>query len=175
MEDTTYCNGADPQIVASLYCLIPMTELRSSPYSLLLGNLTVAKVRASNMNGWSAYSVPNLSGAGVQTEPQQMTAVTRGPSTSQTSIEVDWVTALTSPANGGATVVSYKLQYDSGSNGASWTSLTGAFVDSMASSYIVTSGILPGTTYGFRVGAKNAWGYGPYSATTFILASSIPA
>jgi hypothetical protein len=35
-EDLTNCNGALNGIVSQLYCEIPMTTLRASPYSLTL-------------------------------------------------------------------------------------------------------------------------------------------
>ena len=62
IEDTTYCNGADASIIANLYCLIPMTYLRSSPFSLTYGTLITAKIAAYNQNGWSSSSSVNTVG-----------------------------------------------------------------------------------------------------------------
>jgi hypothetical protein len=43
-ETTVYCDGTDPQIISDLQCLVPMTVLSSSPYSLAYGALVIAKV-----------------------------------------------------------------------------------------------------------------------------------
>lgn len=45
------------------YCLVPLTTLRASPYSLAYNALVVAKVRARNSVGYSAYSTANSAGA----------------------------------------------------------------------------------------------------------------
>lgn len=50
-EESTNCNGADATIMANLYCLIPMAELRQSDFNLVLDDLVVAKVIATNQIG----------------------------------------------------------------------------------------------------------------------------
>jgi len=42
-ESTTYCDGSDATILGQKFCLVPMTALGSSPYSLALGTLVVAR------------------------------------------------------------------------------------------------------------------------------------
>lgn len=44
VEDTTYCDGSDTNIVSQLYCEIPMSVFISSPYSLSPNDLIEAKV-----------------------------------------------------------------------------------------------------------------------------------
>lgn len=45
----------------------------------------------------------------------------------------------------------------------------------LQSSYTVTTGVTTGTSFSFKVRAKNVYGWGLYSTTTSILASQAPA
>lgn len=56
-EETKYCNGADPAIVKSRSCLVPLNTLIKSPFNLRYPNLVVAKVRSKNSIGWSDFSI----------------------------------------------------------------------------------------------------------------------
>lgn len=56
-------------MIAALSCSIPMSVLRSSPYSLSYGNSVVAKVMAHNSRGWSAFSAVSTTVATIETEP----------------------------------------------------------------------------------------------------------
>jgi len=55
-----YCDGRSPAIVQKQYCLVPMSTLRASPYSLKFKDYVFAKIRAKNALGWSPYSDLNL-------------------------------------------------------------------------------------------------------------------
>jgi len=57
--------------------------LIAAPYSLEYDTLIVAKVRAFNINGWSADSVENISGVNVGIEPIIMATPTEGLLTNQ--------------------------------------------------------------------------------------------
>jgi len=81
-----YCPATDP---SQTVCLIPMTALTSSPYSFPYGYSVIARVRARNSLGWSAWSSEG-SGATVQTVPQQMGAVTNGALTTNQQIQLMW-------------------------------------------------------------------------------------
>lgn len=61
-EDLIHCDGTDSTIITNLYCLIPMTTLRASPYSLILSTVVAAKISAHNSRGWSATSAANVAG-----------------------------------------------------------------------------------------------------------------
>lgn len=150
-----------------------MKDLRASPFLLTYDTLVRAKVLARNERGWSVPSDPNSSGARVQVEPLAMNAPTRGDVTGPTQIEVNW-SSLTTPEDGGSAVLSYHLQYDAGSNAVNWIDVIGLSPDSIATNVIVSSNIESGTTYGFRVRARNIFGWGPYSAVTYIKAAREP-
>lgn len=47
-KDLTYCNGADSVIISQLTCEIPMSVLRSAPYSLPFNAVVQATVSAHN-------------------------------------------------------------------------------------------------------------------------------
>jgi hypothetical protein len=49
--ESVYCDGTQGSIVSALYCEIPLTVLRTSPYDLGYGEQVIAKVSAINSNG----------------------------------------------------------------------------------------------------------------------------
>jgi len=142
-----------------------MADLRAEPFSLTYDTLVRAKVLARNERGWSAASLPNSAGAKIQIEPRPMGVVSRGSLTGPTQIDVYW-SAITTPQDGGSPVTSYHLQYDNGTNANNWTDIVGLSPDSKATSILVTSNLESGTVYGFRVRAKNIFGWGNYSLVT---------
>jgi len=66
------------------------------------------------------------------------------------------------------------LQYDNGTFATTWLDKVGLAPDSVATSIIVSSEIVSGTVYGFRVRARNIFGWGPYSTVTEIKAAREP-
>jgi hypothetical protein len=70
--------------------------------------------------------------------------------------------------------LSYHLQYDNGTFATTWLDVVGLAPDSIAETIIVSSEIVSGTVYGFRVRARNIFGWGPYSAVTEIKAAREP-
>lgn len=59
--------------------------------------------------------------------------------------------------------MSYHLQFDNGTYATYWTDIVGLAPDSVATTIIVSSDVRSGTVYGFRVRARNIFGWGPYS------------
>lgn len=90
LADTTHCDGTSAEVVASLYCDIPVSVLRAPPYNLLIQYLVIAHVRATNERGAGPYSPANAAGALIETEPAAMASPSRGPGTGTTSIELQW-------------------------------------------------------------------------------------
>jgi len=172
-ESTTYCDGTDSGILAQKYCLVPMSALTASPYSLARGTLVKAKAQAQNSKGWSTLSAANTAGASVQTPPDKMAVPTSGGSLSETQVSVSWA-ALTSPTNGDSTILSYNLQWDNNTNGSNWYDLIGASPDSVALTYTKSTGISAGTTYKFKVRARNVHGWGVFSDAVSISATGVP-
>jgi hypothetical protein len=171
VERKALCDG-DAQ-AAVLYCLVDMHDLRASPFNLVYDALVRARVLAYNERGWSIASDPNSSGAHVQVEPLAMGVTSRGILTGPTQIDVYW-SPLTTPQDGGSSVLSYHLQYDNGTFATTWLDVVGLAPDSIATTIIVSSEIVSGTIYGFRVRARNIFGWGPYSTVTEIKAAREP-
>lgn len=87
--NTDYCNGSTSTIVANLYCVIPVSTLTASPFSLEQGDIVYARVMATNAIGDSSVSDVNSSGADIRVVPTTPTSPpSRGSSTSDTEIEV---------------------------------------------------------------------------------------
>ncbi len=55
LEDTTDCDGTGSTIITSRQCSIPMSTLTST-YALVLNDLIIARVAASNSFGQSDFS-----------------------------------------------------------------------------------------------------------------------
>lgn len=56
--EAIYCNGvSDATVRSQSYCVIPMSVLTASPFSLVQGDAVIARMRATNVVGSSAYSV----------------------------------------------------------------------------------------------------------------------
>jgi hypothetical protein len=66
------------------------------------------------------------------------------------------------------------LQFDNGTAATTWYDVVGLAPDSLATSILVTSQLVSGTVYGFRVRARNIFGWGPYSLVTQIQAAREP-
>ena len=95
-----------------------------------------------------------------------------GASTSTSVVQVTWTT-LSSPQNGDSTITSYNIYWDQGTS--TWTSLAGESSPYTGTTYTISLGITSGSTYQFKVRAKNKWGFGDFSTTTSVVASSVPS
>ena len=171
VENKALCDGQAQAAVG--YCLVDMHALRAAPFNLVYNELVQAEVLAVNARGWSVPSLPNTVGALVEVEPSAVVAPTRGSLTGPTQIEVQWISLVT-PADGSSAVLSYHLQYDNGTASTTWYDVVGLSPDSLLTDVIVSSAIVSGTTYGFRVRALNIFGWGPFSVVTYIQAAREP-
>jgi hypothetical protein len=84
------------------------------------------KVAARNLVGWSIESDISLTNALMEDVPHKpLNKPARDDIlTSDILLQTTWE-ALNNPDNGGATVISYQLQYDDSSSGVTWTDLVG--------------------------------------------------
>jgi hypothetical protein len=94
--------------------------------------------------------------------------------TNQAQIKVDYDPTSTSFDNGGSSVTGYNLQWDAGSGGSSWVDLVGPTPASTALTFTVSTGVVSGTSYIFRVRAANVYGWGDYSTTVTVKAAAQP-
>ena len=73
--------------------------------------------------------------------------ISNGASTDDDEIEVSWTALSSSPSNGGSTILSYNLQWDSGTNGVTWTNIIGYSPASTVTTYTITTSVIAGTEY----------------------------
>lgn len=149
-EDLTNCDGqTDGLIIANRKCSIPMGVLTSS-FSLVLGDLVVAKVAAINSKGQGQYSGTNVIGALVETPPQSPQAgPARGPLTSETQLDVNWEFLTTYEHTGGTVITSYELQMDDG-QGGTFVEMVGYTTAYSLNSFLITATIVSGRNYALQ-------------------------
>jgi len=94
--------------------------------------------------------------------------------TTEAEILINW-TALSSPGDGYSDVVAYNLQWDKGTTGTSWFDLYGVVPTATLLSFTLTSDIVPGEDYQFKIRAGNVHGFGPFSNVFTIKAAGIPS
>lgn len=169
-EDTNLCDGSDSTTFTNRYCYIDMEVLAASPYSIAFDTLMTFKAQAFNERGWSDESDANTSGTKMQRAPDAVGALSSGSSTNKDQIHIDW-DALSSPANGNNAILSYSLEWDSGTAGVTWTSLVGSTSDSTDTEFILSTGVTTGVDYQFRARAKNSFGFGDYSSVVTLKAA----
>lgn len=108
-----------------------------------------------------------------------MSPPTRGSSTTDTVVQIDWVAVSSSLNNGGSAVLGYALYTDDGISGGSWMELDGYSALYTSNTYSITQNVKAGSTYTFKVMAKNKWGWGVFSDTSStngqILAATTPS
>ena len=115
-EAIAYCDGTNQITFIRKNCEVPVSIFISSDYNFQLeaGDLVEAKITVHNLNGWSEFSDVNTDGARIETVAEKMATPLRNTNTNISQIVVDWVV----PSNDGfSEIVSYNLQWDSGTDG----------------------------------------------------------
>lgn len=91
-----------------------MTTLTSGTFTLPLDALVTVRATAHNAYGDSTPSPVNVVGAKVRTVPVKMPDLTRGSSTTESQLQINWAT-LTGSDTGNSPITSYVLNWDNGS------------------------------------------------------------
>jgi hypothetical protein len=176
---TTHCDGTNSAIMVAHQCTIPMAKFTATPLSLSLSDLIVVRASAYNANGWSTVSTSNTVGAKVRTIATTMHAPVRDASSSDTQIVLTWSTLTGDAGTGGATILSYGLEWDAGTTGGAggqvWSYLSGHTVRSLTTTFTISSGLTAGQAYLFRLKAENVYGWGPASTQTTVYAAGLPS
>lgn len=133
------CDGTDTLVVETQRCIEPMATFSViETFNLPLEHVVSVRVSAQNENGWSVVSDPSSGGAYVRTPPTFMNAPLRSSDTNDHQLHVYWVALSTDISiTGGSAIVSYGLEWDSGTAQATWTQLSGFSSDSLATEFIV--------------------------------------
>ena len=174
-ENTALCDGSTTESVANTYCFIPIVSLRlgSSDYDYELGDTPQFQIQAINERGYSPSSDANTLGASIQTEPIQMQSVLRNSATTENQIILDW-SELNSPDNGDSEIIAYNLQWYKASL-LSWVDLYGVLPSQIDTQFVLTSEVVPGESYSFKIRAANIHGFGDFSSVVSIKAAGIPS
>ena len=149
-EMTTLCDGSDSSILIQLYCLIPMSTFRDTPFNKVQGDAIKAKVLAYNERGWSLVSSETVTSSVIEVEPHQITDFSNGDQTSHQQVHVQW----TAPDDGGSPILSYVLHWDQGL-GSDFVELAGETSQLTQTEFTITNGITVGETYKLKVKAVN--------------------
>ena len=67
-QESAECDGSNLVTIANLYCEVEMNTLTGTPYSLLLGDLIIARVKAFNVIGDGSF-FSNTAGVLIRTVP----------------------------------------------------------------------------------------------------------
>ena len=165
-EELVSCDGSKTAIVSLKYCVIPISSIIVSPWSLSEGNIIKVRVLAINRVGSSAYSTLNEEGAVVQGVPHKpITPPQRGSRTNTDQVEVI-MEALSLENRGYAPATSYYLEWDQGNS--TWAEVSGFTSESLVLTHLLTDGIVADTGYKFRYSVKNVFGLGSTSNETEI-------
>jgi hypothetical protein len=90
-----------------------------------------------------------------------------------TLIKIDWAAITQTIDIGASPITSYSLEWDQATG--TWTPLFGFATASLALTWTQSSGLVAGQSYSFRLRAKNANGWGPYSNTLVVVPSWTPS
>jgi hypothetical protein len=91
--------------------------------------------------------------------------------TNQHQITVEWSSFDLAIKTGGASLLSYHLQWDKATDGAQWFDIQGLDPSSLLLTATQTNEVVGGQIYQFRVRASNVHGWGPYSEVVAIKAA----
>jgi hypothetical protein len=150
-----YCNGASSSVKNSNTCTVPISQLTTAPFSLILGEHIHVKVSAINAYGESPLSSVG-NGGYITFLPDPPTNFVNNPSiTASGVVGLIWMEGA---SNGGESVFGYKIQFAFNSS-SSWSDLI-TYYD--GTSYTV-SNLNIGAIYKFRIASLNIVGLSAYS------------
>jgi hypothetical protein len=109
----------------------------------------------------------------VKTVPSAPSSAPYSTSVDKTQITVA-MDPISSPMDGGSPMLSYNLQWDNGTNGATWTSLVGFSPYSLVQTFTKT-GLTTGALYKFRYRVRNVYGWSSYSPVISVYAAVTPS
>jgi len=137
----------------------------SAPYNLIWGSNITVKVTAVNIYGSSTVSVSG-GGAIIVTVPDAPINIVNVVSvTNASQIGLSWSAGV---STGGSRIIDYEISYHSqAAGGGFYMPLVSKLTET---SYTVT-GLNVGTTYSFRIRARNEFDFSAYSSVITVLAA----
>lgn len=166
-EETVSCNGADSSILAANTCSVPISTLMAAPYNQPWGSSIYVKVTMTNVVGESLESDEGNGAQILTNSDAPINLANNAAQTDATQIGLTWDDAAN---NGGAAVIDYRIVYDQGSGTNDYVPLaTGVYTRNF-----LATDLTAGTTYKFKVQARNSFGYSDLSVEVSILAAQVP-
>jgi hypothetical protein len=112
-EDLDYCDGTDELVLSTRSCTLPLSQLYTTPYDMVLGDHIFAKITAVNLYGISLESVPGDGAAVVFLPEAPINLANNAAVTGATQIGLTWSAGI---SDGGKSILDYKIWYDQGTN-----------------------------------------------------------
>ena len=159
-EEKTYCDGSQAEIMSTRQCTVPSVIFTQLPYNLKWGSSIYAQIVATNIKGTSSVSESG-NGAIILRVPDA--PINLSNVVTLTDFDTIGLTWQEGPENGGSVVIDYRVKFST--DAVTFTNFeTGITVlPYQANSLIV------GTTYTFKVEARNEFGYSAESSPISIL------
>jgi hypothetical protein len=158
--DLSNCDGRNQTIIDSRICSIPISTLRSVPFSHTWGAQIIARLAATNVYGTSDYSAEGQGAVILTTPDVPLNLVEVAASKSATSISVSWQEGV---QNGGTSVIDYTLSYQE------VETLSELEIAGIVGTQQTIEGLDAGLTYTIKVKARNAFGFSEYTSSLAIL------
>jgi hypothetical protein len=153
----------DPAFSAR-YCRILVGVFRAAPYSYPWGTSVFVKVTATNIKGTSELSLGG-NGAVIIFSPDAPTNLVEDTSQrTASSLGISWTAPV---ENGGTAILDYRVSR--ATEGGTYFVLA----SSTTTSILIVS-LSAGTNYQFKVEARNAYGYGPFTEEIDLLCATVP-
>lgn len=163
--ELSFCDGSTTIAVTTLSCSIPVSTLRTAPFSLTWGATVVGRVQAINIYGNSAFSISGGSGVLITNPDPPISLAEIFSSRTATTLRISWQDG---PSNGGSPIIDYAVYSDQGL--LTWTLLqTGV----TTREYLAT-GLTIGVRYQFYVRSRNVFDFSASSVPVTILCAAAP-
>jgi hypothetical protein len=141
---------------------------------LTRGDSIVAKVLAKNALGTGPYSAETDGSKKVETKPLKPNSPVRDWSKTPNGLPMAMLLTLSGNDNAGSSSLTVNLQTDNLSGGSTWVDLLDEVTSATQLSFIHEATVTEGETYLFRFRLANKYGYGDFSDSLEIKASTTP-
>jgi hypothetical protein len=165
-QQLSFCDGATDEIRTAVKCLVPISVLTETPYSLPWGSHVYAKIIAYNIYGDSMTSEAGFEAIILTVPNAPRFLIETISARTENSITFTWSAEA---ANGGAPVLDYRVSYDQASD--TYIELESGVTTLAYTATVLTAGL----TYKFKVEARNTYGFSALSDEVSILCATIPS
>ena len=167
-QESVECDGTSADVIANTICHVSLSNLIVPPYSLVMNEEVYAKIIAYNVYGDSPFSEPGNNGL-VKLVPDAPVNLANDPTvTDDTRIKITWEDG---PSDGGDAVLDYSIYYDQATGSDTFVLLD---TNIATQHYTTTVTLNAGSTYAFKVTARNTVGSGLQSLPVSVLAAKPP-